>query len=498
MLDRKKIILVITFLLIFLLLNNSNIILNEDFYNKYGSSADPYHSDFKEKKKDTFLSDSRKKVIIINETKKLLKKKKTKISGLGDLTGGALGAATGSLADPSKAIASAGSLSKGMAGPFIKLPVNREKDIDEKFVMRIAPYDLVGNTRPLGSKTDVCVVSSNQIMPKIKGKESSRDKDVKTNLESKKFYRILIINQDNTSETSLKNSLFGSYGYHQKKLYQFGVSIVPYKEVCKILVNNFFFDKSYFSNKYLPSYREKVKSKQREIYKIPIKIEEGTDYIKKKDEMMKDKNFVFVSPPLEILALPSIRYFFTKVKKPMLLGYHDYTPEEYDEDDDDLSYSKIMDMYYNFYEAELKIENFNYLIEKTFGEIYEIKFRKENKKRPNFTQKDIDMMKEGAQKEEKKAELVYYNNFKNTYPKILLDIDRDEDEEDEDNNSYVSNEQKMITEKEFYIIENKNNIIEQEEIKRENLVTMNNNNIRIFILGLFFVNYRYSVYKDKD
>ena len=48
---------------------------------------------------------------------------------------------------------------------------------------------------------------------------------------------ILIINLDDTNPKSLLNSLFGDYSYHQKKLYQFGVSLVPYEQVCKIYIN---------------------------------------------------------------------------------------------------------------------------------------------------------------------------------------------------------------------------------------------------------------------
>lgn len=484
----KKIIIVI--LLIFLLIFNKNN--KELFINKFGEIKDPEHGDYEIENRDTYISD-RKNVIIINQTSKLLEKKKTSISGMGDLAGDAVSAAGDVAKDPSKAISSAGSMAKGAAGPFIKLPVNRRKDIDRKFVMRVSPFDLIGNARPLGSDTGVCIVSSKQIMPKQPGNEDSRDKAVSENLSSKKFYRILIINLDDANPKSLLNSLFGDYTYHQKKLYQFGVSLVPYKQVCKIYVKYFYFDKNYFNQVYLPKYKERVRSKQREIYNKPIELKKGETFIDKRNKLNSDSNYVFVNPSLEILALPCVSYFFTKVKKPMLLGYHDYTPEEYDEDDDDISYSKIMDMYYNYYEAEIKIENFMAQIERTFGELYEIKYKLDGKKRPNFTQDDINMMKEGPDKEDKKVHLAEYNSFKNTYPGYKLDIDRDKDDEETDN---LTVSEKNIMDKEFFIISTKENIIEQEEIKKENIVNMNTSNINKFILGLFFVKYKYSVYED--
>ena len=490
--DIKKIIILI--LLIFLLINNNH---NEKFINKFGKLKDPKHSDYKIEILDDNLTDS-KNIIIINQTSKLLKKKRTSISDIGDMAGDAVGAAGNVAKDPTKAVSSAGSMAKGAAsggGLFIKLPVNRRKDIDRKFVMRVAPFDLKGNARPLGSDTGVCIVSSQQIMPKQPGNENSRDKAVRENLSSKKFYRILIINLDDTNPKSLLNSLFGDYSYHQKKLYQFGVSLVPYEQVCKIYINYFYFDKNYFSQVYLPKYKERVRNKQREIYKKPIDLKDGETFIDKINKLKSDSNYVFVNPPLEILAIPCVSYFFTKVKKPMLLGYHNYTPEEYDEDNDNMSYNKIMDMYYNYYEAEISIENSRASIETTFGELYEIIYKYKDKKRPNFTQDDINMMMEGPEKEAKKVHLGDYNNFKNTYAGFKLDINRDEADKDKDN---LTPTQKIIMDKEFSIISNKENIIEQEEIKKANIVNMNTSNINKFILGLFFVKYKnkYSVYED--
>ena len=47
-------------------------------------------------------------------------------------------------------------------------------------------------------------------------------------------------------------------------------------------------------------------------------------------------------------------------------------------------------------------------------------------------------------------------------------------------------DQMNIENKEFNIIKNKKEILVQEGVKKENTVNMDNNNIRIFMLGRFF------------
>ena len=313
MLCKKKIIVTIIILVLFLLLNNYNRLTQENFINRFGLGTN--HENYDTKNVDTFKSD-KDEIIIINEIEKLKEPKEIK-NEEGEITS--------------------------------KQDVNRIKIINNKFVIRLLPFDYSGYELPLGSKTDVCVLTAKQLIsPNTQGGKKSEQEKIKENIKMKKYYRVLIINDNNTNETSLLNKLFGNYGYHQKKFYQFGISLIPYEKVCEIFIKHFYFDKKYFNKEFMP----RLKRNESEIYNTNIELKEGEKYADKRNEIMKDQNYVFVDPSNE-LALPCIRYFFTSSKESLLLGYDEYVSD--DLEGGNMTYKKLMNKFIN-YNTENKIE----------------------------------------------------------------------------------------------------------------------------------------------